>query len=430
MRRLVINGDILRRCGGAVQPAWWRGPYTYPCSLSSQIYTGCGTAAASTDELIVAHTPWNKHLHLTSLTLMLPQCPGPSSKGSPHRLSCAAAAGAHAPASMESTIWQVMGSTILPSWPSLVGRAVTANARAYRVAGARSRPCNLLDGVPQGLDVALGGLQDVQLRQDLGPHAAVGRHGGQPQHGHLLPRRIQLLRHLGEAGAFDRDVLPQAGHLPRLHLHLAGGETSQRVQLHLLDVLEHGDEGDGAAELALEAFADEQLLGVLPVAVAVTITPLRRPLAVDGLGETHELLSAPLQQPRPHRLPAVDVRMCLRPCCFHLCHCIVQVHALHKGEISDNSEGGPVDARCAVHVHLLAHGQQQVQHPDCLWEHECLVAVVEVAHGDAGDDHCTLHGPGTDGFPINLQRLVTQLRLQAYDGVNAGLVHQSVQVRR
>ena len=55
-----------------------------------------------------------------------------------------------------------------------------------------------------------------------------------------------------------------------------------------------------------------------------------------------------------------------------------------------------------------------------------LVIVVKVADGDARHEHAALDGALPDGAPLDLQRLVAQLRLQADHRVDPRLVRQSV----
>lgn len=45
---------------------------------------------------------------------------------------------------------------------------------------------------------------------------------------------------------------------------------------------------------------------------------------------------------------------------------------LDKGEVAYSGQRCSVDACCAVHIHSLAAGHQQVQQAHCLWQHQGL----------------------------------------------------------
>ena len=63
-----------------------------------------------------------------------------------------------------------------------------------------------------------------------------------------------------------------------------------------------------------------------------------------------------------------------------------------------------------------------------LWEHLGLVEAVEVPHGDADDGNAALQRPRPDGFPVDHERAVAELALEADDRLHAALVDEPVDV--
>ncbi len=63
-----------------------------------------------------------------------------------------------------------------------------------------------------------------------------------------------------------------------------------------------------------------------------------------------------------------------------------------------------------------------------LREHLGLVEAVEVPDGDAYDGHAALQRPRPDGFPVDHQRAVAELALEADDRLHAALVDEPVDV--
>ncbi len=52
--------------------------------------------------------------------------------------------------------------------------------------------------------------------------------------------------------------------------------------------------------------------------------------------------------------------------------------------------------------------------------------MVEITHGDAGDNDAALQGALADGGPVDLESLVAQAALQTKDGLGARLLDQPV----